>query len=111
MSCSDRAQKPCQFRSPRQQLLNFNPNTETKSFPALTQKTVNFDPVHNIQDNFDPHAKTKEISIRQVPFGLNPEMMSISIRTLNSSQFQCPDTKKQLRIDADTKSEPFSALT
>ena len=90
---------------------HFNPNTKTKSFPARTQKTVNLDPAHNIQVNFDPHAKTKEISIRQVPFGLNPEMMSISIRTLNSSQFQCPDTKKQLRIDADTKSEPFSALT
>ena len=70
--------KPSQSWSILQNQMIIGPHTKTK---------LNFDPPHKNEVNFDTHTKTK----------------SISIPTLMSSRFRCPDTKNGVNFDPYTR--------
>ena len=76
--------------------VNFYSYIKTRLLPARTQKRNQFWPHHWNQVRFDPHTKTKSISIP------HPKTKFVHIPLLKSSQFQspgrfrCPDTKIEL---------------
>ena len=86
---------------------------KTKRLSARTQQNQFRPPAyknqcrhpHQNKVNFDPHNKNQD-KIEPIT-----EIKSISIPALMSSRFRCPETKKRVNFDPDTKNKSFSTAT
>ena len=103
------------FRPSDKNKNNFDPYAEIKSISTTHTKTMSIDPYTKIKlVIFGPHTKTESISIHTLNpsnFGPHTKRMSILTPAKKTSQFRCPLHKNQVNFDLDSKPSHFRPHT